>query len=194
MSKELFYKYLILSFRWYIAYAMLRYGWSKMTDGQFHVYDPKILEMPMKDVDSFYLAWHLFSRSTFFNISVGFTQCLGAILILFDRTKLIGALVLLPVLFNIFIIDVSFTTGMGGYKLPIRLFGMILCDLAILYYHKDLAIAATKNLIAKTKSDAIEKWWVYILLFVMGFLMDFIFGVLTLPIYQILEYLYPSTH
>ncbi len=189
MNKEKIYYYLILSFRWYLAFYMLNYGYGKMFGGQFHV-KPEILNQPLKSVDSFYVAWHLFSRSSFFNISIGLTQCFGAILIVINRTKLIGAFVLLPVLINIFIIDVAFTTKMLSYGLPIRLFGMIICDFMILYYYKKPVISSIKILTQKLKSDKIEKWWVYPILFIVGFLMDFILGIALIPIQFLLTHIF----
>lgn len=46
----------ILALRWYLVFYMINYGWSKLTLGQFGVYDPSILEQPIKDIDSFYVA------------------------------------------------------------------------------------------------------------------------------------------
>lgn len=80
------------------------------------------------------IAWYLFSLSISFNLIVGITQLLGGVLLLFNRTVLLGAVILLPVLFNIFLIDLAFTTNMFGSALPVRLMGMILCNILIMVY------------------------------------------------------------
>ncbi len=117
--------FVVLVLRWYLAYYMFTYGWSKITTGQFHV-KPEILEQPLKEVDRFYLSWYLFSLSKTFNVVVGFSQVVGAVLIAYNRTAIIGGIFLLPVLIHILLIDVAFTTAMFGYSLVLRLSLMIL--------------------------------------------------------------------
>ncbi len=189
LKKKEFVEYFILVLRWYLAFYMISYGYSKMTGGQFYV-KPEILNKPLKSLDSFYLAWHLFGKSPFFNFSVGLTQCFGAILLVINRTKLIGALILLPVLINILIIDVSFTMSMFGSSLAIRLFIMALCDMFILYHYRIQMIATFRILIRKVESDLKLKWWIYPLLLVFGFLMDFVFALITIPIKYLLKYIF----
>ncbi|WP_273567689.1 DoxX family membrane protein [Maribacter halichondriae] len=100
----------VLALRWYLIVYMLSYGFSKLTLSQFGVHDDSILEQPIKDIDSFYVAWHLFGRSTFFNIATGLLEILGGLLLIFNRTVLLGALIVLSVLAQILIIYISFTT------------------------------------------------------------------------------------
>lgn len=125
---------------------MVSYGLGKLTGSQFGYRSAEILNTPLKDVGKFDLAWHLFSLDESFNICVGLLQIIGAILIVINRTTLVGALILLPILGQIFLIDIAFTTDVFGAALPLRLAGMIACDLIILYYYKDRMILAWNNL------------------------------------------------
>ncbi len=189
IRKEQAYAYLILCLRWYLAIYMADYGISKITGEQFGVWDTSILSKPLKDVDTFHLAWHLFGRSAVFNWVVGLTQIGGAILIVIPRTRLIGALVLLPVLAHIFLIDVCFTMGMFGMALPIRLAGMLGCDLAILWYDREVVARAWRALVSGGFTFR-YKWWLYALVPVIGFLMDFILGILFWPVKLLLTWLF----
>ena len=182
MTKSKVIDFGVLALRWYLIFYMIDYGWGKMTLSQFGVWDPTILEKPMKDIDSFYVAWHLFNRSVFFNIATGLMEIIGAILLIFNRTVLIGALLILTVLGQILIIDIAFTTNMLGYGLPVRVSGMIISDLLILYYYKDKLISAWKKLTENISTEFHYKWWVFIILPVIGFLLDFILGLITLPV------------
>src|SRR4051812_22641839 len=128
-SRQQIIDFIVLALRFYLAFFMINYGWGKMTGGQFHIWDPTILEKPVKDVDKFYLAWHLFSLSPVFNIVVGLTQVIGGLLLMFNRTVLVGALILIPVLIQILLVDIAFTTNMFGSALPLRLTIMLLCDI-----------------------------------------------------------------
>lgn len=179
----------ILALRWYLVFYMISYGWSKLTLSQFGVHDPSILEQSIKDIDSFYVAWHLYGRSTFFNISTGILEIIGGILLIFNRTLLIGTLLVLSILTQILIIDIAFTTSIHGFSLPIRIGGMILADLLILYYYKDKILIAWKGLTNGISTKFKYKWWVFLILPVIGFLMDFVFAILTLPIKHFLNWI-----
>lgn len=178
----------VLVLRWYLVYYMISYGWAKLTFSQFGVYDPLILEQPIKDVDSFYVAWHLYGNSAFFNISTGIVEILGGLLLIFNRTVLIGALLVLSILAQILIIDIAFTTGVHGFQLPIRISGMILVVLTILYYYRKTVLIAWKTLTENVTTKFQYKWWVFLLLPAIGFLMDLVFAILSYPIKILLNW------
>lgn len=191
MTKEKVIDFLVLSLRWYLIFYMINYGWSKLTMSQFGVYDDAILDASLRDADVFYLAWHLYGESHFFNYVTGLAEIVGGILLMFNRTVLLGVLLVLTILGQILIIDISFTMGQHGYALPLRITGMITAALLILYYYKDKVIAAyqvlTQNITTKLKYP----WWVYLLLPIIGFLFDFIFALLTMPLKMLLNAIAP---
>lgn len=189
LKKEKIVDFGVLTFRWYLIFYMISYGWGKLTLSQFGVYDSSILEQPIKDIDSFYVAWHLYGRSTFFNISTGILEIIGGIFLIFNRTVLIGALLVLSILAQILIIDIAFTTGVQGFALPIRIGGMILVDLLILSYYKERIIIAWKNLTNGISTKFKYKWWIYLVLPIIGFLMDFVIAIITMPIKMLLNWL-----
>lgn len=187
MAKEKIIDFGILALRWYLIYYMINYGFGKLTLSQFGVHDVSILEQPIKDIDSFYVAWHLYGRSPFFNIITGIFEIIGGILLIFNRTTIIGALLVLAILGHILIIDIVFTTGIHGYALPIRIGGMILSDLLILYYYKEKMLQAWKKLTDGVSTKFKYKWWIFLILPVIGFLMDLVFLILTYPIKMLLK-------
>lgn len=182
MKKDKLIDFAVLALRWYLVYYMISYGWSKVTMSQFNVHDTSILEQPIKNIDSFYVAWHLFSRSMFFNIATGLLEIIGGILLIFNRTVLLGALLVLSILAQILVIDIAFTTGVHGIGLPIRISGMIIADLLILYYYKNSIVRAIKELTNNTSTTFKYKWWVFLILPIVGFLMDFVIAIIMLPI------------
>lgn len=187
-TKQQIFDFLILMLRWYLAYYMFTYGCSKLTSGQF-VRSEEILNMPLKDIDKFNLAWYLFSLDKTFNIVVGLSQIIGAILIVNKKTVLVGALMLLPVLGQIFLVDVAFTGEMFGAALPIRLSGMILSAILILYYYRDRMILVWNNLTKGISTKFKYKWWVFILLPFLGFITDFLIAIITSPIKLLINYI-----
>ncbi len=168
---------------------MVYYGFGKLVGNQFGHRSVEILNTPLKDVDKFNLAWHLFSLDKTFDMVVGASQMIGAVLIVINRTALVGALVLLPILGQIFLIDVAFTTDMFGAALPVRLSGMILADLLILYYYKDRMILVWNNLTNGTTTKFKYQWWVFIFLPFLGWATDLIFGTLAFPIKLLIKWL-----
>lgn len=181
--------FIILALRWYLAVYMIDYGWGKMTGEQFGVYDPEILDKPMKEVDKFYIAWHLFSLSKSFDIAVGISQIIGAILIVINRTAIIGALFLLPILGQIFLVDVAFTTNMFGAALPVRLGAMIMAAIAIIVYHKDRVMRVWKVLTNQLTTKYKYKWWAYLLLPIVGFATEFVLAILTWPFRLVINWM-----
>lgn len=189
ISKQQIIDFTILALRWYLAIYMFDYGFGKITGGQFGALNPEILNTPLKDVDKFHVAWHLFSLDKSFNIIIGITQMIGAILIVINRTLLVGAIFLLPVLFQILLVDVAFTTDVFGVALPIRLSIMILSDLAILFYYKDRMKLALESLTVNVSTKLKYKWWIYLLIPIVGFSLDFVFGAITIPLRMFINWL-----
>ncbi len=187
-TKDQVYDLFILILRWYLAFYMIDYGWGKINGEQFGIFNQEVLNSPLKDVDKFNLAWYLFSLDKTFNIIVGITQIIGGVLIIINRTTLIGALILLPVLAQIFLIDLAFTTEMFGHSLTIRLSCMIFSDILILLYYKEKMILVWKNLTNNISTKFNYKWWVFLVLPILGFITDFIFGILSYPLKLLIEW------
>ncbi len=181
-TRKQIFDFAILTLRWYLAFYMVIYGWSKITGGQFGLFDPTLLNKSLKDIDKFRLAWYLFSLSKSFDIIVGSLQIIGALLILINRTALIGSLLLLPILGQIFLIDLAFTTAVLGPALPLRIGGMIVSDLLILVYYKDRMILVWHNLTDGLTTKFKYKWWVFILLPFLGLGTDIVISLLTYPL------------
>ena len=187
MTKEKVYDFFILTLRWYLIWYMFSYGWSKLTMSQFGVHDPSILEEPLKNVNSFYIAWHLYGKSYFFNIVTGLLEIVAAILLIFNRTVLLGALMVLTVLGNILIIDISFTTEIYGFALPVRILGMMLSALLILFYYKERIISVFKIMTEGITTKFNYQWWIFLILPIIGFLMDFVWGIILMPVRALLD-------
>ena len=188
-TREQIFDFSVLVLRWYLAYYMFDYGIGKIFGEQFGKRSVEVLNTPLKDVNKFNLAWHLFSLDNTFNLVAGATQIIGAVLIVINRTVLVGALILLPVLTQIFLIDLAFTTNMFGAALPIRLACMLISDLLILTYYKDKMILVWNNLTNGTRTKFKYKWWVFIFLPLMGLATDMVFGVITYPIRLLIAFL-----
>jgi hypothetical protein len=116
-------------------------------------------------------------------------EIIGGLMIIYNRTLLIGAFILLPILAQIFIINLAYTTDQFGYALPVRLAGMLICDLLVIVYYKERIVNAWQALTHLTTTKFDYRWWVFLFMPVIGFLMDFVFSILTSPIKLLLNWL-----
>src|ERR1700741_397306 len=104
--REKLWDYFILCSRVIIAWTFFRYGWSKLTDGQFGLTNEQ-LQTPVKDLSLFKLSWHLFEQQPF-KAFIGVSQMIAGLLLLYNRTLILGALLSIPILLNILIIDITY--------------------------------------------------------------------------------------
>jgi hypothetical protein len=95
---------------YYAAFTLLRYGFAKVIGAQFTILD-SALPKPMGDVSGFWLTWYCFGYSLVYASLVAWSQILGAVLLGFRRTALMGALLLLPIMVNIVFIDIWVETA-----------------------------------------------------------------------------------
>lgn len=106
-----------LAARWYVFIFLNIYGVGKIAGGQFYRPGrlPEDLAMtPLRDVGAFDLAWTFMGRSFAYILFIGLGEVVGAWLLLWERTKLIGVAVLLPIMVNILVFDVIFLDEYGA--------------------------------------------------------------------------------
>ncbi len=168
-AKQKAWDYFILTARVLIALVFIDYGYGKLTGGQFGL-SPEQLTKPVKDLGLFNLSWYLFDQEPFKSF-IGITQIIAGILLLFNRTVILGCILALPILANILVIDITYIKMEGFYW---RLSFYILLDLLILWHYREqmkIALATiTKDLPVRSKFPL----WTYLLLPVMAFALEFL--------------------
>lgn len=93
--------------RIWMAFMMASYGFAKVLKTQFQV--PEFIkDMPVGELHPFYLTWHYFGFSREYVLILAAAEIGGAVLILFQNTRLLGALILFPTLINIVFIDLFY--------------------------------------------------------------------------------------
>lgn len=153
-------EYLLLSVRALLAWTLYRYGWAKLTDGQFGV-DDKTMNMALKDIDLFRLSWYLADHQPF-KAFIGVSQILCAILLSLNRTAIIGAFMSIPIWLNILVWDLTFMGNMAVAFIFRLSYYLILTGL-IIYQEKDKLIPAV---ILTTQVQQTVKFpiWAYVAL------------------------------
>jgi hypothetical protein len=96
--------------RYGVAFDLAEFGWSKICHRQLVTLISK-LDLPYRSFSKSDLFWNFFSQSYVFACIIGAIQITGAIMLLFNRTRLAGVFILLPVLANILLMDIFYQVG-----------------------------------------------------------------------------------
>ena len=96
--------------RYFLFFVFFDYAFAKLFGNQFSLPD-FFGDMPLSDLNGFLLTWIFFSYSYVYGLLIAFSQFLGSILLIINRTKYIGALLLIPVISNIIFIDYCYEIG-----------------------------------------------------------------------------------
>ncbi|MEM8900560.1 MAG: hypothetical protein AAGC85_20765, partial [Bacteroidota bacterium] len=135
ISREQFWDYLILTARFVLAWFFLYYGQGKLTGGQFGLTEEELLT-PIKDLSLFKLGWYLFDFQPF-KAFIGISQIICAILLLWNRTVILGAFLYLPIALNILIIDLTIMPIELKVGFAFRLSFYLLLNILILWHYRE---------------------------------------------------------
>ena len=89
------------------------------------------------DVASFDLAWTFMGHSYTYILFIGISQLIGVWFLLWEKTKLLGVGVLIPIMVNIIVFDIIFLDAYGALASAIIYFGMLM---AILFFNRERII------------------------------------------------------
>ena len=140
--------------RLYVFFFLTFYGLGKVMGAQFYTPDlipPEIETMPIRQIPDFDLAWVFMGRSYGYMLFIGLAEFIGAIMLLFNRTKLIGTFILIPIMVNVIVFDIFFLDEYGALASAIIYLIMLL---SILWVNKAKIMKVIKTL---THFDAISK-------------------------------------
>jgi len=135
MKKNKVWNYTILTARFLLTFIFLNYGYGKLVGDQFGITEAEMATQ-LKDISLFKLSWYLFDQEPF-KTFVGVSQIICGILLLINRTALLGAFLFLPIIFTILTIDLSFMPPSLAEGFAWRLGFYIFLDFLILWHYKD---------------------------------------------------------
>lgn len=99
--------------RYLSAYLLFTYGVSKLAGWQFSL-SPDIAQKPIGALSGFQLTWYYYNYSHIYARILGMTQLVGAALLLFRKTAVLGAAAMLPMIANILMINLFFHIAVGA--------------------------------------------------------------------------------
>lgn len=133
-------------FRQCVFFILNIYGISKLLGGQFYMngkLPDEIANTTLGEASSFSLAWTFMGHSYMYILFVGLIQLLGAWFLLWNKTKLIGVFILIPIMVNIIVFDVVFLDVYPALANAIIIFMMLI---SILYFNKGTMLEILNNL------------------------------------------------
>jgi hypothetical protein len=101
--------------RYTLAFVFLTYGISKVLGVQFSSLLSD-LEAPLGETSGFTLAWRFFEYSYAYQIFIALPELIAPFLLFFRRTTTLGALVLLPVVSNIVVLNITHKIGVTFFS------------------------------------------------------------------------------
>jgi hypothetical protein len=93
---------------YFLIFFLLKYGLDKVFKHQFPFPEPNVLYTPIGKVSKGLLYWSSVGSSYSYNFVSGFIECLVAILLIINKTRLLGLLLSFLVMCNIVLINFSF--------------------------------------------------------------------------------------
>lgn len=99
--------------RFNVAFMICMYGFAKIFKTQFTV-NPVIYETPIGDLSGHMLTWFYFGYSYTFALIIAIGQIGGSVLLLFERTRLLGTTILLPIMLNIVFVNLFYDIAIGA--------------------------------------------------------------------------------
>lgn len=172
MKKSKIFDYFIIIARVLLAIVFISYGYSKLNEGQFGLTD-EMLQKPIKELNLMQIGWYIFDKQPF-KFFIGISQIICGILLLINRTVLIGALIFLPIALNIIIIDLTIMPKELANAFAIRIGFYILLDFLILYHYKVQTLTALKNLTSSVGPKYTHKYWTFLFLPILALLLEFV--------------------
>ena len=127
------------------------YAISKIFGGQLYMkgrLPAEIGNTTLAEASSFSLAYTFMGHSYFYILFVGLTQFVRAWFLLWNKTKLIGVFLLIPIVVNIIIFDIIFLDVYPALANAITVFLMLLL---ILFFNKEIIIKAYQGIISAPK-------------------------------------------
>ena len=153
--------------RYLSAWMLYFYGVSKLTGHQLTV-PPWVAHKPIGSLDGYTLTWYYFGYSHTYKYILGATQVIGASLLLFRKTALLGALLMAPMMVNILLINIFYSITFGAERTATFILG---CMLLLLWHEREALFRVLWiSQSAELKSEQ-KVHWIFrtlILLFVLG--------------------------
>lgn len=91
-----------------LSFFLFVYGFNKIFKLQFYIPEPNTLYTPLGQLSKDILFWSSMGSSHSYNLFMGLVEIIPALLLLFRRTRMLGAVISFTVLLNVLMINFGF--------------------------------------------------------------------------------------
>ncbi len=128
--------------RYVLGLFMVVYGVPKIY-GNFFDYQLFALDSTLSSVSEFELGWYLYGKNPWQELFAGMMELVPGCLLFHRRTYYLGAVLLLPVVAQVFLLNFFFEIGVLTFPIAVVL---LLCNGSILWSEKDKILAFVRSL------------------------------------------------
>jgi len=169
MRNQFYIKIIEWALRINVVIKLSLYGLGKIIGQQFYRKGsvPEIVgSKSLAETSGYDLAWTFFGYADGYIWFIGLSQLMGAALLLFPKTKLLGGAILVPILLNIIMVDSLFGVAYGALFSACFYLASILF---MFYIYKEEVISAVKKLWLTTGSLSLNKkrHWIWSSVFIL---------------------------
>lgn len=122
--------------RYFCAFMLYMYGASKLLHLQFNMAS-ELAPRPIGSLNGYQLTWFYYGYSRVYASILGLTQITGATLLLFRKTSLLAAVIMLPVMANILLVNIFIMVNDYG---PYFMSAVIFTSMLIILWHQRAAL------------------------------------------------------
>jgi len=143
-----------LALSWIVVLAMFAYGFGKFVQFEGVSYD----NLLVSELTGMELLWAFYGYSKTFVLILGTFEIIGAILIFFKKTRIIGCIFTTGILLNIILQDIFYNVNIGALKAALI---YQFCILIILYFNRNILISSIRLLLKSAWKIGAMKGQVY---------------------------------
>ncbi|WP_405206289.1 hypothetical protein [Aquimarina sp. LLG6339-5] len=133
--------------RYFVAFFVFVYGAAKPLQFKNNNGFPDKLVSELTGME---LMWSFFGYTQVIPIIIGILQVIGALLLLSKRTKIIGILLLLPIMTNIVLFDIFYQVNTGA---TINAIVFLVILIILLFFERKKMIEIFKTMTLQTPKD-----------------------------------------
>ena len=134
---------------YYLSLQLFRYGFDKLFKHQFYLPEPNTVYTSLGQLSPDILYWSTIGSSYYYSVFCGLLEVIPAILLLFRRTRQLGAIIAMLVMINVVMINF-------GFDISVKMYSCFLLLLCVV-----VALPALKKIVALfvlKESVSIDEW------------------------------------
>jgi hypothetical protein len=150
--------------RYYLAFALLAYGFSKLFGNQFFIPQWGLITT-LSDLPPQHVLWSFMATSKSYQIFGGLMEIVPAILLLFRRTSTIGAMLAIIVVLNVLMLNIGYDVSLKLILLHLigSAFFILAPDIKRLFHFFALKQNASLTIVSPVLFNHKHRWLHYVL-------------------------------